>query len=225
MRRSSVIPIEKICLLLESTYGRPGFEPGCGVLDELILTILSQSTTAANYNRAFASLKARFSDWDAVRSAETSSLEEAIRCGGLAHTKAIRIKRLLDDIFELHGELSLNFPDEMTDEDARAYLMQFEGVGIKTASCVLMFALNRPVFPVDTHVHRIAQRLGLIDSSVKAEAAHAVLQGMIPDEMVYSMHVNLVAHGRRVCKAQRPVCDDCVLLELCRWGVREAVSR
>ena len=211
---------ERICALLESAHGRPECDPDYGPLDELVLTILSQHTSAVNYNKAFENLKQRFVSWEEVGQADLREIENAIRPGGLAPTKAVRIRRLLQDIRAEYGVLSLDFLAEMADEDARAYLMQFDGVGIKTASCVLMFSLCRPVLPVDTHVHRITQRLGLIDSSVSAEEAHHLLPETLPDELVYSFHVNLVRHGRKVCKARNPLCDDCVLLELCGWGQR-----
>ena len=213
--------IKRVSALLESEYGRPEYDPEFGPLDELVLTILSQNTSAANYIRAFASLTERFETWDDVRSADELEIEDAIRVGGLARIKAPRIKRVLNDIHALRGETSLDFLADMTDRDAREFLMQFDGVGIKTASCVLMFSLGRPVFPVDTHVHRISKRLGLITSSVSAESAHDVLQTMIPDELVYSLHVNLVMHGRRVCKAQNPKCGACVLLTVCPYGQRK----
>ena len=215
--------IRRIGALLEEEYGRPEFNPDLKPLDEFILTILSQNTSAANYRRAFASLRERFGTWDDVRQADVRDIEDAIRCGGLARIKAERIRASLDEIHVRYGKLDLDFLNEMSDEEARAFLMQFNGVGIKTASCVLMFSLGRPVFPVDTHVHRIAGRLGLIKPSVSAEEAHGVLQAMIPDEIVYSMHVNLVTHGRRVCKAQNPACDVCPLLEMCSFG-RRALS-
>ena len=212
--------IARIGALLEAEYGRPEFIPDLKPLDEFILTILSQNTSAANYRRAFASLRERFASWDEVRQADVKDIEDAIRCGGLARIKAERIKASLDEIHSRHGRLDLDFLSEMSDEDARGFLMQFNGVGIKTASCVLMFSMGRQVFPVDTHVHRIAGRLGLIGPKVSAEEAHRLLQGMIPDEMVYSMHVNLVTHGRRVCKARNPTCDICPLLEICPFGQR-----
>lgn len=219
-----MISIERTCELLESVYGRPECNPAYGPLDELVLTILSQSTSAVNYTRAFESLRSRFSSWQAVRDEDVFAVENAIRSGGLARVKAARIKRLLDDVYDRIGSLSLDLLADMPDGEARSYLMEFEGVGIKTASCVLMFSLNRPVFPVDTHVHRISQRLGLIDRRVSAEQAHLLLQEMIPDFMVYSLHVNLVTHGRRVCKAIRPMCDACVLLESCGFGQRALAS-
>ena len=210
--------IRRIAPLLEGEYGRPEYKPAHGPLDELILTILSQNTSSANYGRAFAGLRERFPSWDEVRLADESEIEDAIRVGGLARIKSGRIKRVLNEIHDMRGETILDFIGEMPDKEARAFLIRFEGVGLKTASCVLMFSLGRPVFPVDTHVHRIARRLGLIGASVSAEAAHDILGEMIPDELVYSLHVNLVTHGRRVCKAQNPKCGECVLLILCPYG-------
>lgn len=216
--------IRRICALLERAYGRQEFGPNDGPLDELVLTILSQNTSAVNYRRAFASLTETFGSWDAVRNADAAAIEDAIRMGGLAHIKAERIKSVLNEIHALRGSMDLDFLAEMTDKEARAFLMQFNGIGIKTASCVLMFSLGRPVFPVDTHVHRITKRLGLITSSVSAEAAHDALQSMIPDDLVYAFHVNLVTHGRRVCKAQNPHCLGCGLLMLCPYGQRDVAA-
>ncbi len=220
--------IRRICAVLESEYGRPKFVrrggANDGPLDELILTILSQNTSSANYRRAYAGLKARFGNWDEVRHADAAEIEDAIRSGGLAHIKAGRIKQVLNDIHALRGSMSLDFLADMPDREAREFLMQFDGIGLKTASCVLMFSLGRPVFPVDTHVHRLSQRLGLITSAVSAEAAHDILQAMIPDELVYSFHVNLVTHGRRVCKAQNPRCGECELLSLCPYGQRRMAN-
>lgn len=217
--------VRRICALLEGAYGHPECTPVREPLDELVATILSQNTSSANSGRAFRSLRDRFESWDEVRRAHTREIEDAIRVGGLGRIKAGRIKRLFEEVYRLRGSLALGFLADMPDHDARAFLMQFEGVGVKTASCVLMFSLCRPVFPVDTHVHRVTQRLGFIGSSVSAEAAHEMLQRMIPDEMVYSVHVNLVTHGRRVCKAGSPDCDVCVLLELCSYGQNVLASR
>jgi endonuclease-3 len=212
------IAIEDICRLLEDVYGRPVWKPSRRLLDELVLTILSQHTAACNYNRAFANLTERFGDWQCVMRADVNAIEDAIRVGGLAKTKAIRIKGLLAEVQERFGGLNLDFVADMPSRDARALLMQFKGVGIKTASCTLMFSLNRPVLPVDTHVHRISRRLGLIGAEVNAEQAHYILGDMVPDNLVYRFHVDLVTHGRRMCKAQKPMCDVCPLLEICAAG-------
>lgn len=216
--------IPRITRLLEDTYGSPDSKPRYEPLDELILTILSQTTTARNYTMAFARLREQFDTWDSVRIAETDEIEKAIRVGGLAKVKAPRIKNILSEIHSRHGSLNLNFLADMPDFAARDYLMQYGGVGIKTASCVLMFSLNKPVLPVDTHVYRITQRLGLIDSSVSVEAAHDILQKMVPNKLVYSFHVNLVTHGRQTCKARNPACDICPLLDLCVYGQKSLVS-
>jgi len=210
--------IERIAALLDEEYGRPQYDPKHGPLDELVLTILSQNTAAVNYTRAFAELRRRFGSWDEVRLAKPEEIEQAIRSGGLAAIKARRIKGLLEEVYSKQGALDLGFLSRMADEDALEYLLQFDGVGPKTAACVLMFSLGRPVFPVDTHVHRIAKRLGLIGPLTTAEAAQIVLQGMIPGGLVYSLHVNLVRHGRKVCRAGNPLCEDCVVLELCPAG-------
>lgn len=210
--------IADICALLDEEYGRPDTKPRYGPLDEFILTILSQNTSAANYTRAFDRLREQFPEWETARTAPVDQIEDAIRPGGLARIKAPRIKQALNDILERTGALSLDFLADMPDNEAREYLMRFDGVGIKTASCVLMFSLNRPVLPVDTHVHRISQRLGLIGKRESAESAHHTLQAMVPDDLVYSFHVNVVTHGRRVCKAQSPLCDACVLLHICSHG-------
>ncbi|MCL6519315.1 MAG: endonuclease III [Armatimonadetes bacterium] len=212
--------IRQICTLLEKTYGRPECKPRRDPLEELIFTILSQNTSAANYTRAFNNLQEKFKSWDDVRKAPVADIEEAIRVGGLSKIKASRIKRILNEIFDIYGELSLDFLANMTDEEARNCLMRFEGIGIKTASCVLMFSLCRPVLPVDTHIHRVSKRLGLIGSDVSAEAAHGILQGMLKNEDVYSFHVNMVMHGRKVCKAQSPMCWTCCLLPKCEYGNR-----
>ena len=210
--------IQHICTLLEQAYGRPECKPVRKTLDELIFTILSQNTTRANYEKAYGNLRRQFRTWEDVSRANTQEIAREIRVGGLADIKAERIKNVLNGIRSLRGKLDLDFLAEMPDHEALEFLLQFEGVGSKTASCVLMFSLCRPVFPVDTHVHRVSQRLGLINASVNAEAAHEILGKMIPDEMVYSLHVNLVTHGRRICKARNPSCEICVLLKTCPYG-------
>ncbi len=210
--------IQNICALLEKTYGRHECKPRRKPLDELIFTILSQNTSAANYTRAFEHLRKRFVSWDEVRKAPLADIEEAIRIGGLAKIKAARIKKVLNKIFDSYGRTSLCFLESMSDEEARDYLMKFEGVGIKTASCVLMFSLCRPVLPVDTHVYRVAKRLCLINADASVEAAHRILQGMLRKEDIYSFHVNMVTHGRKICRAKNPLCNVCCLFLVCQYG-------
>ena len=204
--------------LLDDFYGRPVLSPRYPPVDELVFTVLSQNTADVNTERTFASLKATFPDWTAVRDASAEQIEAAIALGGLAHTKAPRIKRILEAISERTGEPDLSELDGMSDEEAQQYLVALPGVGPKTAACVLLFALERPVMPVDTHVHRVARRLGIIGEKVGADQAHPLLTELAgPDdaEQVYAVHVGFVRHGRRICHARRPKCDVCPLAAMC----------
>jgi endonuclease-3 len=201
-------------LLLE-VYGHQEWKSHRSALSELVRTILSQNTSDVNSDRAFARLRGRFPTWDLVLGAEVTEVEEAIRPGGLARIKAPRIKKALMAILEERGELDLGFLKEMQIDEAKAWLVSLEGVGPKTAACVLLFSLGRPVLPVDTHVLRVSRRLGLIGPRTSAERAHEELGDIVPSEAVYDFHMNIVAHGRRVCHAQRPDCDTCVLAPRC----------
>lgn len=212
--------IERVCDLLDTAYGRQEFKPQHPPLDELVLTILSQNTTGKNCLKAFQSLKISFPEWDHVRTADESDIARAIHSGGLSVVKAARIKAILRQIYEAQGNLDLSWLAGTDSREAMDYLLSFHGVGPKTAACVLMFSLGRPVLPVDTHVRRISMRLGLIGPKVSAEQAHELLQQIVPDERVYSFHVNMLAHGRRVCAAERPKCDICILKEDCDYFAR-----
>ena len=208
--------IDRICDALDREYGRRHWTRPRSVLDELIYTILSQNTSAANCERAFQNLVRRFPTWDDVRRASAVEIADAIRVGGLAHRKAPRIKRILEEIYRRQSKLDLEWIAQIPQKDALEYLMSFEGVGRKTAACVLMFGLGRPVMPVDTHVHRVATRLGLIEKTT-ADRAHDLLQALVPPQRVYSCHLNFVAHGRSVCRARRPGCGVCVLQAECDY--------
>lgn len=201
-------------LLLEE-YGHHQWESHRSALSELVRTILSQNTSDVNSDRAFARLRQRFPTWDAVLGAEVDEVEEAITPGGLARIKAPRIKKALIAIREERGELDLGFLKGMQIDEAKSWLMSLEGVGPKTAACVLLFSLGRPVLPVDTHVLRVSRRLGLIGPRTSAERAHEELGEVVPSEAVYDFHMNMVAHGRRVCHARQPDCDRCVLAPNC----------
>jgi len=205
----------RIYRLLLEAYGTPEASPDDDLLGDLIATILSQNTSDINSHRAYKSLRAAFPTWEEVRTAPVQEVAAAIRSGGLADRKAACIQQILSFLHREHGSLDLSFLREMSDEEARAYLTQFEGVGPKTAACVLMFGMLRPVLPVDTHVHRVSKRLGLIGSRVSAGEAHEILPRLIEPEMVYAFHVNLVRHGRRVCRAHSPGCPACPLRDEC----------
>jgi endonuclease-3 len=211
--------INEVIRILDDAYGRPVWEPRYSPLEELVYTVLSQNTADVNTVRSFTALRERFGSWAAVRDAPVEAIEETIAHGGLAHTKAPRIKVILEALEDRTGdsaaEPSLAVIEPMADQEAIDYLTGLPGVGPKTAACVLMFSLGRPVIPVDTHVHRVARRLGLIPPKLSAEAAHPVLTEMAGPENVYALHVNLVLHGRRVCHARGPKCERCPLAGIC----------
>jgi endonuclease-3 len=195
-------------------------KPRLPVLDELVLTVLSQHTSDANSGRAFATLKRRFRSWEEVSRAATSEVADAIRAGGIANVKARRIRAILAAIEEREGSLDTMRLEGLSDADADAYLRSLPGVGPKTAACVLVFSMGRSAFPVDTHVHRVAARLGLVGGGATAEQAHASLAPRVPPELCYEFHAQLVRHGREVCKPRRPRCSECVLFDLCTSGPR-----
>jgi endonuclease-3 len=200
-------------------------------LDELINTILSQNTNDLNRDRAYHALRAKFPRWEAVRDAPPSQVIAAIRPAGLANQKGPRLQKVLHRITQERGELDLNFLRDLPTAEAKAWLMSLDGVGPKTASIVLLFALGKPAFPVDTHIHRVTGRLGLIPPKTSADKAHEILEQLVPPEWYHSFHLNVIAHGRRVCKAQRPWCERCVLQKQCdyfqdrRTGIPMSVGR
>jgi endonuclease III len=223
--RTSRQAIELICRRLRRAQGPiPQWEP-LPVLDELIATILSQNTSDTNSDAAWEELRRRFPDWDAVRQAPVARIAAAIRQAGLSNRKAPRIKAILQAIHAQRGALSLEFLRTMPTSDALAYLRGFQGVGPKTAACVLLFACQQPVLPVDTHVHRVSRRLGLIGPKTSADQAHSALASLVPARLVLEFHIQLIRHGRTTCLAARPQCLQCVLLDRCPEGLRRLQSR
>ena len=185
---------------------------------ELVFTVLSQHTSDANSERAFNSLRRRFPTWEEAAAAPVEEIAAAIRAGGLAEQKAPRLKRILEEIERREGALTLDRLTSLEDARIADYLISLPGVGPKTAACVLAFSLGRPAFPVDTHVHRIAVRLGWVKRGATAEQVHRDLAPRIPPEIRYDLHAAFVRHGREVCRALTPRCGDCVLLDLCDSG-------
>jgi endonuclease III len=183
-----------------------------------VATVLSQATSDRNSERAFASLKARFPGWEDVLAAPAVAVADAIRVGGIADRKAVRIRRILALVAEREGRLDLSRLEELDDEAVEAYLTSLPGVGPKTAACVLAFSMGRPAFPVDTHVHRVATRLGWLPARTSAVQAHAPLRDLVPPDVRYDLHLALIAHGRTVCHARRPACEVCVLRSRCAYG-------
>ena len=206
-----------MCDRLDDEYGLLEWRSHGEPLGALVATILSQHTSDRNSERAFDNLRRAFPTWDAVREAPVGEIADAIRAGGLADAKAPRIKSVLEAIHERRGETSLDFLGQMPTDEARAYLLEFYGVGPKTMACVMMFSLCRPVLPVDTHVFRVSHRLGLIEKRIGEAKAHAALEGLVSAERVYPFHVHMIRHGRRVCHSQRPRCGACVLRERCDY--------
>ena len=216
--------IGEIIRLLEQEYGPREWQQGKEAIDVLIGTILSQNTSDANSNRAFDSLLTTFGSWGSVVAAPVEHIAQAIKSGGLFRIKAIRIKQILEQIEKERGCISLEFLKPMDMTEAKNYLLHLPGVGQKTASCVLLFALGKPCLPVDTHVFRVAKRLGLIDSKVSVKEAHDLLQEQIPPSKVYQFHLHLIEHGRQLCHARRPRCSECVLREICPGSLASSKS-
>lgn len=216
--------IEPVQMALAEHYGDLVWRPSIDPLSELVLTILSQHTSDGNRDRAFASMKARYPTWEAVADAPAEELADAIKSGGLGNIKAPRIQKVLREVWEERGSWDLTFLAGLPLDEAKAWLAGFNGVGPKTAACVLMFACGLPVLPVDTHVYRVSQRIGLIDARTNAEKAHDVLEAMLPPDKRYTFHINMITHGRKVCKAQRPLCEICVVREWCNYYNRLTTS-
>ncbi|MBA2394749.1 MAG: endonuclease III [Ktedonobacteraceae bacterium] len=226
---TSLIPtlhLTRVYELLIDTYGEPKNVPDYDALGGLVGTILSQHTSDINSGRAYKQLISTFPSWEEVRDAPTDKVADAIRSGGLANVKAPRIQDVLQTLTEqmqassYQGTIGQYLYDELvqrTPEEGWRYLRRLPGVGPKTAACVLMFDLDLPVMPIDTHVHRTSIRLGLIGARVSADKAHELFAKVVPAEWVYPLHVNLITHGRRVCHAQRPDCTNCSLYKECAY--------
>lgn len=212
--------LSRIAELLEDEYGVPRPRGREDLIGNLVSTVLSQNTTDANSGRAYSRLRERFATWGDVADARTRSIESAIRSGGLARTKAGRIRTILRSIEREEGSLDLSFLRELPTEEVLDYLRGFEGVGAKTAACVALFGLGRDVMPVDTHVHRVIGRLGVIGHSRDPEATFAALRGVVPRGKSLSLHVNLIRLGRTVCGPREPRCGECPLRRLCRHARR-----
>ncbi len=205
-------------------FGYPEWRNPLPPLDELVSTILSQNTNDVNRDRAFESLRRRFPTWEAVRDAPENEVIEAVRLAGLANQKGPRIQAALRSITEQVGRLDLEFLRDMEAEQARQWLLQFKGVGPKTAAIVLQFSLGKPAFPVDTHIYRVSGRLGLRPAKMSVEQAHEHLAALLPPETYYPAHLNLIQLGRRVCHARKPQCPSCPLNDLCAYAITQQAS-
>ena len=207
--------IPRILTLLTEEYGEKRWRIRRDPVAVLVQTILSQNTSDINSGRAFQNLMDTFAGWDEVTDASISRICLVIKAGGLGKVKAGYIKKTLKEILRRRGEFSLVFLKDLSLNEAREWLMQLPGVGMKTASVVLLFSLGIPAVPVDTHVFRVASRLGLIGPKVNIEKAHRLLEAIVPESGAFRFHILLIEHGRRTCKSQRPRCTECVLGSLC----------
>jgi endonuclease III len=201
--------------LLAAQYGELPRRPHRDPVDELVLGVLSQNTSDVNSGRAFERLRRTLPSWQEVVQAPASQVEEAIRTGGLAPTKSLRIKAMLAEVEKRRGSFDLSFLSEMPLDEAESWLTSLPGAGPKTAAVVLLFSLGRPVFPVDTHVHRVLRRLGLTAVGASATQAQAMWQARLSPDEVYPFHMYLIVHGRRTCVARRPRCPECSLRHRC----------
>ena len=207
----------KVHQKLLETFGEPIWRNPLPPVDELVSTILSQNTNDVNRDRAFDSLRNKFPTWEEVRDADKDEVIEAVRVAGLANQKGPRIQQVLRDITEERGSLDLSFLEDMPIEEARDWLTKFKGVGPKTAAIVLCFSLNRPAFPVDTHVYRVSGRIGLRPEKLSVEKAHPYLESVFPPETYYAAHLNIIRLGREVCGARKPNCPVCPVRDLCDY--------
>ena len=204
--------VSRVRKRLREIYGLPSGEPHRRPLDELILTVLSQSTNDRNRDVAFFALRDRFDGWEAVRDAPLEHVEAAIRPGGISKVKSQRIQQILRAIGE---PLSLDWIEDAPLDKSRAALCALPGVGRKTAACVLLFSYGLREVPVDTHVSRVATRLGLLRPSAPFDELHDQMLALTPPGAELELHMNLLRHGRRTCHARSPECGACDLRRMC----------
>ena len=209
---------DEIVASLGAYYGEPEWRPHGDAMSELVLTLLSQNTSDHNSGHAFSRLLQRFPDWQSMLDVPVEEIEDAIRPGGLAPTKAPRLKAMLAEIKTRCGGFNLRFLEDLPVDQARDWLRTLPAVGPKTAACVLLFGLGKPGLPVDTHVHRVAIRLGLVGEKLTPEKAQEQLEALVPAEQHYLFHVLLIRHGRHTCGARTPACARCPLRERCPAG-------
>lgn len=203
----------EIARRLEEKYGPIPWRSHGDPLDVLIETILSQNTNDDNRDRAYDALLKRYDrDYDAMANAPPEELAETIRPAGLHRQKAQRIQKILKEIRAERGAYDLSYLSDLRREEALQELLRFEGVGKKTAGIVLTFSLGKPYFPVDTHIARITRRLGLVK---EGEDPHDVMNALVPEGLKYQLHLHLIRHGREVCQARKPRCEECVIRDLC----------
>ena len=216
--------MREVLIRLASVFGHPDWRNPLPPVDELVSTILSQNTNDRNRDIAFNALKKRFATWDEIIRADEGDIINTIRIAGLANQKGPRIKAVLTRIKQERGSLDLSFLQELPVEEAREWLLRFNGVGRKTAAIVLQFSLNKPAFPVDTHIYRVTGRLGVRPAALSVEQTHILMEKLIDPSEYYAGHLNLIRFGREICHARKPECQGCPLNDLCQY-FQEVASR
>ncbi|MEO8447096.1 MAG: endonuclease III [bacterium] len=214
--------LKKVIRRLDEYFGKP-FDNKANppeVLDVLIATKLSQNTTDKSSYAAFKNLKAKFPTWEATGKAKLNSIKNCIKVCGLANTKAAEIKSMLMYMQKSHYDLSFKFLKEYSDEEVYEEFLKYKGIGIKTISCVLIFALGRDAFPVDTHVHRVLNRLGIVKTNSPQKTFEQV-KDKIQEGKKYELHSNLIKFGRNICRSKNPLCNICFLYDLCTFEEKE----
>lgn len=196
-------------------YGFPDWRNPLPPLDELVSTILSQNTNDTNRDRGFEALRVKYPTWEAVRDAPQQGVISAIRPAGLANQKGPRIQNILAEITEQRGDLDLSFLNDLPTEEARQWLLQFKGVGPKTAAIVLQFSLGKPAFPVDTHIYRVTGRIGIRPMKMSADQTHLYMEELLPPDAYYPAHLNIIRLGREICNARKPKCNMCPINDFC----------
>lgn len=205
----------RVVVALERRYGSPRLNNKDDPLDELIFILLSQMTTGPSYERVFDRLKTTLGAWDRLLSVATDDIRTVIADAGLSNQKAPRLVVIARRLYEDFGAVTLLPLAALSDELVECYLTSLPGVGLKTAKCVMMYSLSRRVLPVDTHVQRVARRLGLLPPNIARQDLHQALEAVVRPDMRYAFHVNLVAHGREVCRAHAPLCSTCPVARSC----------
>lgn len=217
--------IREIDRLLADKYGKKVFRGGTDPLTELVRTVLSQNTNDTNRDRAFDSMKTAFPTWPDLAAAPVGRIASAIKVAGLAKIRAVRISKLLKTIYLERGEYSLDFLAGWPDNDVKRYLLRLDGIGPKTAACVMAFSLGRNVMPVDTHVYRVSRRLGIVPRRMNIVKAHELFDTLSGELSLYQFHLNLIAHGRQICRPRKPACTECIIKKECDYFVKAKSRR
>lgn len=220
--------VSSVAYKLEQMFGVPGRKGSGDVMASLIKTVLSQATNDRNRDRAYEELRRQFPTWESLARAPERKIARAIHSGGLANQKSVRIKEIINWALDKFGTVDLSFICDMDQEEASRMLCSLKGVGIKTASVVLMWACGKEVFPVDTHIHRICRRLGFVPENFTPEKTHFAMQPLVPRSKAFSFHINMLKFGRTICTARNPACTKCLFNKICPYyqrKLREAAKK